>query len=103
MTELPQWAVERAKELAAMWNDPGQEAAIARALAEAAGPKWQPIETAPKDTVVLTDCGTAMHYAGQWFLCTAGGAVPSCADWGREVSEISPSVWAPLPAAPEVG
>lgn len=109
--EVPQWAVECVTELSreiekhcfdGLLGDEAREL-IARALAEAAKPKWQPIETAPKDTVVLTDRGTAMHYAGQWFLCTAGGAITSCADWGREASEISPSVWAPLPDAPEVG
>lgn len=51
MTDVPQWAVERADEVLDFGK--GRVAIdirelkerVARALAEAAGPKWQPIET----------------------------------------------------------
>lgn len=54
------------------------------------------IESAPKGKVVLTDQGTGI-FDGRWYLCTASGNVPSCGDWGREVSEIEPSLWMPMP------
>ena len=58
--------------------------------------RWQPIEEAPKGKVVLTDCGTGV-YEERWFLCDSDGSVPKCGDWGREVSDIYPTHWQPLP------
>lgn len=109
MTEqIPQWAVERARELAALWNDPGQEDAIARALADAA-PGWRTdMENAPDD-------GTTF-IVGTWVKNTQGEQWwESYAVWlDDETGEISASCdcpwsfsdfehWMPLPAAPEVG
>ncbi len=58
--------------------------------------EWQPIQTAPKNKVVLTDEGTG-KWDGRWYLCTTDGVIPSCADWGLEPSEIEPVRWMPLP------
>jgi hypothetical protein len=63
--------------------------------------EWQDIKTAPGNCVILTDEGTATWIGRRWFLCTSSGRIPSCADWGREVSEIDPTVWMPLPAPPK--
>lgn len=61
--------------------------------------RWRDISTAPKDgTVILTDEGSAL-WDERWYLAKTSGHVPSCGDWGREVSEIEPSVWRPFPDA----
>ena len=111
MTDAPQWALERARELAAMWNDPGQGGAIARALAEAAKPKWLQIETAPMPEVgapgygarvlLAVDCGdgTVKGVRVGWWDGSGWEIDASYAkDLGYRVTH-----WMPLPAAPEVG
>lgn len=64
--------------------------------------EWQPIDTAPKDMVVLTDWGTGiykMRYrAYQWYLCDWDGDIPSCNEYGAEIAEIEPTHWQPLPS-----
>ncbi|NQZ74716.1 MAG: hypothetical protein HRT61_01180 [Ekhidna sp.] len=57
------------------------------------------IESAPIGTVVLTDLGTGICYSedGQWYLCDTFSNVPTCADWGLEISEITPTKWIPMP------
>lgn len=71
---------------------------------------WLSIETAPRDgTVILTDCGTAKYVDRRdwgspvhdgWYLSTADGDIPSCADDGMRVSAVDPRVWMPVPALP---
>ena len=104
MTDVPQWAAEKAKELAAMWNDPGQVDAIARALAEAA-PKWRTdLENAPKDGAhILIYAGGEQFVAfwdvsieegdGQWVIARSPGMA---------FIVRNPTHWMPLPAEPEV-
>ena len=121
MTDLPQWAVERAKELvtgvlsgAMAAHDIGQTpeetgielaAYVARALADAA-PKWRTdLENAPKDGAhILIYAGGEQFVAfwavsieegdGQWVIARSPGMA---------FIVRNPTHWAELPAAPEVG
>lgn len=80
------------------------EGGAAKREAEAAPglPAVAHISTAPRDRVILTDCGLA-RYVDQrrwgspvsdgWYACDAGGDIPSCADNGMSISEISPKRW----------
>ena len=68
---------------------------------------WRDISTAPESgTVILTNEGTAIyvnpaHWGSPvkrgWYLCTAGGDIPSCQDYGMEISEIDPVRWMYIP------
>lgn len=73
---------------------------------------WQPIATAPRDsTVILTNIGTACFmdkqavkygpYKVGFYLCTTGGSIPFCADFGIEASLIEPKYWTTLPQIPK--
>jgi len=98
MTDLPQWAVEKARELAAMWNDPGQEAAIARALAEAAKPGWRTdMDSVPEGELVWL---FEPHSEGGFQFA----GVRVAGEWRNNLdAQIQhPTHWMPLPAAPEV-
>ena len=98
VSDIPQWAVERARELAALWNDPGQEDAIARALAEAAKPKWNfDMEAAPRD---LTDILVIDRVGKQTAVCWLGNGWVEARGCEEEVK--NPVAWMPLPTAPEV-
>lgn len=67
---------------------------------------WQPIETAPKDRVILTDEGTA-RYVDQrgwgspvtngWYLCFAHDSIPDCADEGMSIARMQPTIWMDIP------
>lgn len=59
--------------------------------------QWKPIDTAPLNIVVLTDVGTGIKVRNQWYLCDMSGNIPSCGDWGIEVSEINPAKWMEMP------
>jgi len=66
----------------------------------------RPIETAPKDEVILTEIGV-VRFVDQkdwgspvrngWYLCDTSGDIISCADDGMAVSACDPKEWAPLP------
>jgi hypothetical protein len=67
---------------------------------------WQPIETAPRDRVILTDKGTARYVAQKnwgssvtdaWYLCETSGDIPSCAEDGMSISRIYPTSWMEIP------
>lgn len=69
--------------------------------------RWKPINTAPKDTVILTEEGTACYVTQRgpvnpstngWYVCTADGYIPCCKEDGHSVSEVEPKVWMPLPS-----
>lgn len=71
---------------------------------------WPSIDTAPKDRVILTDMGTACYVDPRnwgspvrrgWYLCDAGGDIPSCAEDGMAICTINPSRWMPMPARPK--
>lgn len=103
MTDVPQWAVERAGELAAMWNDPGQEAAIARALGEAA-PQWRTdMEDAPRDGTCILIYAEGVQFVAFWAVSIEEGD----GQWviarspGMAFIVRDPTHWMPLPAAPE--
>lgn len=81
------------------------EPEYARAL-----PEWQPIATAPKDKVILTDQGTACYVdqrgwgspvTNGWYLCDTGDNIPTCADDGMSISAIEPKLWMPMPPSSE--
>jgi hypothetical protein len=71
---------------------------------------WKPISTAPKDgTVILTNEGSGRYVdqrnwgspvSNGWYLCTASGYIPHCADEGMSVSEMTPRMWMPLATCP---
>ena len=70
--------------------------------------EWKPIETAPKDVVVLTECGTAICPDGwgtpdRWFLCYTDKCVPHCNTYGPDIAEMKPTRWMPLPTPPQYG
>lgn len=67
----------------------------------------QPIDTAPRDVVILTDQGMARYVdqkqrgsaeSNGWYLCGINGHIVMCADIGMEVSRINPKQWMPVPA-----
>lgn len=59
---------------------------------------WRDIKDAPKDgTVIVTNDGTGTFYEGRWYLCQPNGCMPSCNEYGKEVSEIEPTMWFKYP------
>ena len=63
---------------------------------------WQPIASAPKDQVILTNEGTGKFVdqrgwgspvTNGWYLCDLHGDIPSCAEDGMRVSAIEPKYW----------
>lgn len=71
---------------------------------------WKPIITAPKNRVILTNEGTACYVdqknwgspvTNGWYLCSAEGNIPTCADEGISISAIEPTVWMDIPAIPK--
>lgn len=68
-------------------------------------PEWHPIETAPEETPVLTNQGTAVFTCDQpgdqkfWCLCESDGDRAGCAEDGAYY--LYPTHWMPLPAAPK--
>lgn len=122
MTELPQWAVDEAdavaavamENLLAMADQTAEDRGIwlsgliARALADAAKPKWRTdIENAPRD-------GSTFLATGWDFGLVGGSRHIVWAKWSEdeddfvEVGEETVGLrylthWMPLPAAPEVG
>jgi hypothetical protein len=59
---------------------------------------WSDIADAPTDgTVIVTNDGSGKFEDGRWYLSSPNGSIPSCADWGREVSEITPTKWFAFP------
>ena len=73
------------------------------------GANWQPIKTAPKDRVILTNEGTGIYVDQRgwgspvrngWYLCTLQGDIPTCAEDGMSVSSIIPKWWMQIPELP---
>ena len=71
---------------------------------------WQPIKTAPRNRVILTNEGTATYVdqrgwgspvTNGWYLCTTQGDIPSCAEDGMAISSITPTQWLDIPLTPE--
>lgn len=67
----------------------------------------QPIETAPRDCVILTEVGMARYIdqrdwgspvTNGWYLCDTDGDIITCADEGMRVSRIYPKRWMPVPS-----
>lgn len=59
---------------------------------------WADMSSAPTDgTVIVTNDGSGKFEDGRWYLCSPGGDIPACADWGKEVSEIEPTMWFAYP------
>lgn len=64
---------------------------------------WQPIGSAPKDRVIITDKGFAKFVTYEsygeegWFICREDGTILSCGDYGIAISKIEPQVWMDIP------
>lgn len=119
MTDLPQWAVEKAEQIendlveingieiswSCVWLNDGGKEAIARALADAATPKWQPIETAPRDREILIYSPEYdEQFVAFWGVCPDDGDSQWVVARSKDMVVIvrNPTHWLPLPAAPEV-
>ncbi len=113
MTDTPQWAVERAREITRGTDAPSHVTRnIARALAEAAKPKWIPLaeyklpdrfESAPCMWCYHAEQGwqrMGRYYAelGRWYY----SGTNELSQWAQQPGE-EPTHVMPLPAAPEVG
>lgn len=62
--------------------------------------EWQPIKTAPKDGTHILTCGDGYIVVAMWFVYHGGRSQWETVD-GE--SEIDPTHWMPLPAAPAEG
>lgn len=59
--------------------------------------EWQPIETAPKDELILVGPTKRMGICAAMNHSRDGWVTETCSDW---VSIYTPTHWMPLPAPP---
>lgn len=102
---LPDQLTACAEAIRALTPDDAR-AALARMMAERAAPKWQPIETAPKDgtRVVLFMDDEAIEgwfVSGSRFSGWRIVAMPSHGCGCCSYTDPEPTHWMPLPDAPE--
>lgn len=61
---------------------------------------WKDINKAPEETVCLTNEGTAIYTRQHswnkekyWYLCDSSGYIPGCAEDGRSISYVTPTLY----------
>jgi hypothetical protein len=87
--------------LTKLWHDT-EDALITEIARLRSAPGWQPIETAPKDGTIFMafeQCSEAQRYECWWGNPFIGDTRLYWMDWAD--SEVSPTHWMPLHAAPE--
>ena len=60
---------------------------------------WQPIETAPKDSIILVGNAVGVHAAYRWETTTGYNGWTICDLAPQE--QFKPTHWMPLPEPPE--